>query len=216
MPLKVITPCGSCVQMHSGADFERYFQVRYAEGIEYIHPHVQEQLHKRYLKAQRKGWISSRQKWLGHYYAHGIDGEIPLDLTIQWINAQVGYGVFTNREIPSSSYLGEYGGIVRKRHLWTRWENLYCFEYGIGEGRRSSFVIDAKTVGNHSRFMNHSDCPNAETVSVDYKGCIHVILRTTRRVLEGEQLCYHYGDEYWRKRGKPLDLITPVCTHKGV
>lgn len=194
------------MQIHSAEDFGRCFQVRYAPGLEYSAKCVQKKLEKRYLRALKKGWITSRQKWLGYYYARGLNGEIPLDLTIQWMNAQIGYGVFTNQEIPAGTYLGEYGGVVRKRQLWTRWENLYCFEYGIGEGRRSSFVIDAKAVGNQTRFINHSENPNAETVSVDYKGRIRVILRTTRRVLAGEQLCYHYGDEYWRKRAEPVSL----------
>ncbi len=206
MPLKVITPLAACHEIHSPSDFEKVFQVRYLQGLEFLNDKVQKKLQARYKKALKKEWITPRQKWLGAYYAPGLEGKIALDLTIRWIDGIIGYGVWTNREIPPHMYIGEYAGVLRRRRWWGRWDNLYCFDYAIGERRSSSFVIDAQDASNHTRFMNHSFDPNVEPISVDYRGQIHVIFRTKKKIAAGAQLCYDYGEEYWERRSKPAFL----------
>ncbi len=206
MPLKVITPEGIEFPIHSPADFEKRLRVRYLSSLDYVDMHVERRLQKRYERSLSKGWITSRQKWMGHYYASGLAGKIPLDLTIAWIGPKVGYGVFTNRALPAKSYIGEYTGILRRRLFFCRRENLYCFDYTIGEGRSSSHVIDAEKAGNHTRFINHSFNPNVGLVSVDYERKVHVLLYAQKQIPAGAQLCYDYGDEYWRKRPPPVSL----------
>jgi uncharacterized protein len=207
MPLKVITPEGNTLAIHSPQDFEKIFQIGFLPRLEFIDTKAQFKIEKKCDKALYKEWITPRQKWLGHYYAQEIRGELPLDLTIAWIDETIGYGVWTNRDIPANTYLGEYTGVLHKRPFFGRWKNLYCFDYNIGEGRRSSFVIDAQDFGNHTRFINHSFKPNVEPVSMYCDGLVHVILYAKETIAAGEQLCYDYGEDYWKKRGKPQELL---------
>ncbi len=206
MPLKVITREGIERQILSPADFEKVLAVRYLSCLESASPQVTQRLKQRYERALAKGWITQKQKWLGHYYAAFLKGGLSLDLRIAWIDPRIGYGVFTERPIPKGAYVGEYTGVLRRRLWFSRWENLYCFDYTIGEGRSSSHVIDASLSSNHTRFINHSEAPNLELVSVDHAAQVHVILYASRPIAAGEQLFYDYGDEYWRKRPPPVPL----------
>lgn len=64
-------------------------------------------------------------------------------------------------------------------------------------------MIDAQDSGNHTRFINHSFKPNLEPVSVYFHGLIHIIIYASKTIASGAQLCYDYGEDYWKKRGKP-------------
>ncbi len=190
------------------------FKIGYLCSIGFKDSKTQEKIEKRCAKALRKGWITSRQKWLGDYHAQGIRGNIPLDLTIAWIDEEIGYGVWTNVDIPAQAYIGEYTGILRKRFFCGRWKNHYCFDYNIGEGRSSGYVIDAQDFGNYTRFINHSFEPNLEPVSTYCDGLIHVILYAPKFISAGTQLCYDYGEDYWKKRGIPKQLEKWVYTEE--
>lgn len=210
MPLKVITAQGEVIEVHAPQDFENIFRIGYLSHLEFENTQVQFKVERRSDKALDKGWITPRQKWLGHYYSKGIRGAIFLDLTIVWIDSKIGYGVWTNREIPAHSFIGEYTGMIRKRRFWGRWKNLYCFDYNIGEARRTPYVIDAKDFGNYTRFINHCFEANVEPVSVYCNGLVHVILYAKQRIPAGTQLCYDYGEDYWEKRGKPENLFAAL------
>lgn len=206
MPLNVIKSDGNKVAIHSPQDFERSLSIRYLPKLEFADSKARKKIEKRCQKALEKEWITPKQKWLGHYYSEGIRGTPHLDLTIAWISNEIGYGVWTNQDIPANSFVGEYTGILRKRRFWGRWKNLYCFDYTTGPKRSTSFVIDCQDGGNHTRFINHASTPNLQLVSVFYEGIMHVILYAKEDIPAGTQLCYDYGEDYWEKRGKPIDL----------
>ena len=98
MPLTVTTREARKHSVHSPSDFERIFKMKYLSSIQFIDRKTQDRIEKRCAKALTKGWITPRQKWLGHYYGDGIRGTLPLDLRIDWIDEKIGYGVWTNRE----------------------------------------------------------------------------------------------------------------------
>lgn len=206
MPLKVITPEDEVLWIHSPQDFEKIFKITYLPHLEFANTKTQFHIEKLCDKAFNKGWITAKQKWQGHYYAKSLRGALYLDLTIAWIDSVLGYGVFTNRDLPAHFYIGEYTGILRKRRFFGRWSNLYCFTYAIREGKSSSYVIDAQDFGNHTRFINHSEEANLEPISVYCDGLLHVILHTKTAIPAGTQLCYDYGADYWKKREKPRRL----------
>ncbi len=207
MPLQVINREGKTLSIHSPQDFENAFSLRYVSSIQFKDAQTECIIQKRIRKALLKEWITPKQKWLGFYYADGIRGKISMDLTIRWIDEKIGYGLWTNRAISAHTYIGQYAGLLRKRKFWKRWQNLYCFDYNIGERRSSSYVIDAQDHGNHTRFINHSFNPNLEPVSVYYEGKIHVIIYAKKGIPAGSQLCYDYGEEYWEKRAQPENLF---------
>lgn len=207
MPLKVITSRGEKIPIHSPEDFKGVLGVEYLPHLSFIDSMTEIKVQSQCAKAEKKGWILPRQKWLGHFYAKGVRGGVALDLTIAWIDDKIGYGVWTNSAIPANAYVGEYTGILRKRRFFGRWQNSYCFDYYIGE-TRSRYVIDAEKAGNHTRFINHSATPNLETASLYCDGLFHVIVYANREIPAGTQLCYDYGENYWKKRGKPVLLTS--------
>lgn len=210
MVLKVITMEGKTIPIHSPSDFEQILQVHYLPVLQFEDEKVRKKVEKKCKIALAKKWITPRQKWLGCYYANEIRGTLSLyrdiDLKIAWMDDAIGYGVWTNHNIAAKAFVGEYTGLFRKRAFLGRWKNLYCFDYPIGSMRSTSFVIDCQDGGNHTRFINHSFTPNLDLVSVYCDGIIHVILFANREILAGEQLTYDYGNEYWKKRDKPVEI----------
>lgn len=177
---------------------EELMGANWLSALEFCNEKVAKHVRKQCEKALKKGWFDTRKKWLGVFYSKEIEkGEHP-ELIIKWIDERVGYGVFAHQDIRVGTFIGEYTGVVRKRS--TDEENFYCFEYAIGDNWKSPFVIDAQGKGNYTRFINHSNTPNAEPVSVYLNGAMHVILIAQKPIRKGEQLCYHYGADYWSKR----------------
>ncbi|SRR5581483_379396 len=205
MPLKVITPDKRTLEIHSPLDFENTLRIHYFKELQFENEKIRKIIKRKCEKALVKEWITPRQKWLGQYYAKEIRGKVALDLSIAWIDDKIGYGVWTNANIPARTFIGEYTGLVHKRKFWGRWKNLYCFDYTIGQRKSISMVIDCQNSGNHTRFINHSFCPNLDLISVYCDGLIHAILISNKSIVAGQQLLYDYGLDYWQKRKPPQD-----------
>ena len=209
MPIQLVNHRRERLPLHSPADFEKHLEVQYLSHLAFSEPVFEWDIRQRVSKALGKNQISPQQKWLGQYYAKEIREGIGLDLTISWIDERIGYGVWTNRDIPARTYIGEYTGIVRKRRFWGRWKNFYCFTYNIGEGRRSPYTVDAEKAGNYTRYINHAEVENIEAASVYCDGLMHIIFYAIKNIPAGTQLCYDYGSDYWSKRRAPLVLVDP-------
>jgi hypothetical protein len=155
-------------------------------------------------KTEKKHEISREQKWLSFYFSQELDNPVFPDLTIKWVDNFLGYGLFTNRDLLSNTFIGEYTGVLRKSKKRVDEKNSYCFEYLIG-GIETPFLIDAKEKGNFTRFINHSSHPNLRPAYVYKNGIIHLILQTNQPVKKGSELTYDYGPNYWKKREKPIE-----------
>lgn len=125
-----------------------------------------------------------------------------IDVSIRWICPDMGYGVFTNGFLKKWQFVGEYTGVVRRRRLIFPNLNDYCFMYPREWISPKLFTIDSEREGNFTRFINHSDTPNLESVAVFKGGVFHIVFRTTEDILPGKELVYDYGPVYWRKRKK--------------
>lgn len=74
-----------------------------------------------------------------------------------------------------------------------------------GAGR---LAVDAATAGNEARFFNHAadDQANVRTQDMFWQKGGRIIpvtsLVTARDVRAGEQLCWNYGEEYWKTLGE--------------
>jgi hypothetical protein len=82
--------------------------------------------------------------------------------------ADVGYGMFADEDIISESILGEYTGIVSANSQAT----AYSLNYPSAIGGQE---VDASTVGNLIRFINHSCTPNASFRIVKFDSISHVL-----------------------------------------
>jgi hypothetical protein len=193
------------------AHFKEIMGVDYLERIRFITPQVREKIEKRCKRAHAKGKLGQRQLWLGHYYSREIDAcRIP-DITIAWIDDVMGYGVWTNRDIPAFTYIGEYTGVFRRPYFFKDRQNYYCFNYYITmsyweQNLWAPYLIDAREEGNFIRYINHSDQPNLDMASTYHGGVLHIIFYAKSFIPKGTQLGYDYGPIYWEKRTKPVAL----------
>ena len=175
-------------------------------GIHYI-PHLlfkNPRTEKKIRALCQKKTIESRQKWLGVYYAQEILTPPSFNYTIAWIQDEIGYGILTNEPLAKNTFIGEYVGLVRKKGIFGRWKNSYCFDYTIDLEEEAHYVIDAKTYGNFTRYINDKKKGNLDTVSILSGGIMHIILIANRDIPTGQELTYHYGDDFWEKRKKPI------------
>jgi uncharacterized protein len=191
--------------------FKEIMGVHYQERIHFMTPRVQSKIEKRCRKAHERGRLGQRQLWLGQYYAQEIQScRIP-DITIAWIDETIGYGVWTNTDIPAFTYIGEYTGVLRRPYFFKDRTNYYCFNYYITmnyweRNVGSPYLIDAREEGNFTRYINHSDRPNLDMASAYHGGALHIIFYAKTFIPKGTQLSYDYGPIYWEKRSKPLPL----------
>jgi hypothetical protein len=176
--------------------------VPYMPGIEFINFKTMRQI----------GWKSKgrqmdyEHKWLSAYFRKEVLSQTEhLDVSLRWIDDEIGWGVFAERDFQKTEFIAEYAGLVRKR-IKRDCKNAYCFEYPIEIGESSPYVIDAENIGGISRYINHSDEPNLTSLSVHVEGFNHIVLYTIKQIPKGAQLCYDYGPGYWKARGNPKQL----------
>lgn len=144
---------------------------------------------------------------LGKQFIEKIKAAYIPDVSIRWVDENVGYGLFAEEIIESGSYVGEYTGQVRENDIRRYLEplNNYCYEYPVLDSVGRSFVIDA-IQGNLTRFINHSFTPNLRPVHVYYDGFYHLIFLAVQKIESGTQLLFNYGQNYWYLRGKPSEM----------
>lgn len=182
--------------------FERLFKMRFCRHLFFADYCVEQYLKKKCHKAYYKQKIPDYTIWLGHLHKTTLkEGKIP-DVTISWIDAKVGYGLLTNQPLEEWQCIGEYAGQLRFRNHFFPNINDYCFMYPHEWINFKPLTIDCGYYGNHTRFINHSDSPNLEALSIFYEGIYHIIFRAIRKIKAGEELTYDYGEIYWNRRKK--------------
>ncbi|NGX61000.1 MAG: hypothetical protein K940chlam9_00478 [Chlamydiae bacterium] len=194
--------------------FEELFELEYYPQLKFADWRAESWIRKKCGAAYKKGKIQELALWLGKFHGKQIEAaEIP-DITIRWIGQEIGYGLFTNRPLEKWEYIGEYTGLVRPRSHFFRDINDYCFMYPHLWIPTKSFTIDSQKCGNYTRFINHNDSPNCESISVYYDGVFHIIFRAIEEIPANTELTYDYGDIYWNNRKKllkedPRTLVPP-------
>ena len=183
-----------------------------------------------HLEFEDKNLLKSVKKWSKHYadlylntpeekwqaalIAKEIRSGYIADISVGWINDNIGYGAITNRDIKKDTYIGEYTGVVQRKTQTYFTSNDYLWEHVpppydsmILIKDYFSCCINAKYKGNYTRFINHSNDNNLETRYIFCEGLLHVCFMSNIFIPAGTQLTYHYGPKYWKKRKKKQDLI---------
>lgn len=176
--------------------------MRYLPHLEFADYRIEKWAKKRCERAEKKGLIGEYTRWLGHLHRKDLEGAYFPDFSIRWVDEKIGYGLFTEASLEESAFVGEYTGILRRRNQPFANINDYCFMYPREWMNFRPLTIDSEKCGNHTRFINHSDRPNLEALSVLFEGVFHIIFRTTEEVAAGSELTYDYGNLYWRNRKK--------------
>jgi SET domain-containing protein len=116
-----------------------------------------------------------------------------------------GLGLFATAPIEKGAFIVEYSGRriphVQAQRLERRGRR-YMFEIN------SRWTVDGSSRRNIGRYANHSCQPNAESDVVKGK----VILRAIRTIAPGEEITYHYGEEYFELFLKPAGCRCVKCT----
>lgn len=211
--IKVIRPNATSVAEIPLSQFKEVMGVEYSKELRFRNANVQRAVEERCQSAHAHGKLRHKQIWTGCYYAKEILTASEIDATIAWIDERVGYGVWTNQDIPAYTYVGEYTGILRRPYFFKDRSNYYCFNYYITMGfweqnLWARYLVDAQDVGNFTRYINHSNSPNLGMASAYCSRVLHIIFYANSFIPKGTQLLYDYGPTYWEKRPSPLHLST--------
>ncbi|MBS0622366.1 MAG: SET domain-containing protein-lysine N-methyltransferase [Verrucomicrobia bacterium] len=174
--------------------------MRYLRNLEILDPKVEKFARRCVVKGRKRGFFSCERLFLAQLYGHKILAGDVADVEVRFIDDEIGHGLFAARPFPPLTYLGVYTGILKRRDLFARKTNDYCFCYPCGCWSLRPLMIDAQEAGNEMRYINHSLEPNAEALGVPIDGLVHVLVRTSKAVEAGEQLTFDYGPFYWKKR----------------
>ncbi len=152
--------------------------------------------------------ISQDRIWKGVYYDSEIDRSLHPRISIRKIDEEIGLGVFAEEPIPANQFVGEYTGLIRKKKRAHDGESVYSFSLNAWRMGKVPYVISSETMGNFTRFINHSDEPNAEAISVLWRGMPRVIFLSLKMIPKGGQILFDYGKIFWEEvphlRKRPL------------
>lgn len=145
-------------------------------------------------------WIGNENRELGEKYRQQLVEGFIADVTIKWIDDEMGYGVFANQDLPEGTYIGEYTGLVRHLIRGQQDYNAYSFHYPTRFWSWNYFIIDAMHEGNELRFLNHSNQTNLKPMCLVDRGLLHMAFLTNQSITAGTELTFDYGIDYWRHR----------------
>ena len=200
--LKVALKANSEPKEFSIKRFEELFGFTYLKELTFADWDAEQWLRKKCARAYKKGKIGQLAQWLGKYHAKDLaEGKIP-NIAIRWMHEKIGYGLFATQMFKKWQYIGEYTGLLRRKNLFSPNINDYCFIYPRQWIATRAYTIDSEKHGNYTRFINHCDSPNCESVSVYHDGVFHIVFRAINDIPAGEELTYDYGEIYWLRRKK--------------
>ena len=151
-------------------------------------------------QTREKGYMHTERIYLGMTYRKELNSGESAPISVRWISDELGYGLFSETDLPRWSWVGVYTGLVERRRWLGSGMGDYSFRYPIGELYPKRYVVNSEKEGNLMRFLNHSDDPNCTTNACFYKGLMHLLVYTHRNVKAGEQLCFDYGAHYWGRK----------------
>jgi uncharacterized protein len=118
--------------------------------------------------------------------------------------SKTGKGLFALEPIPKGACITEYVG--RRLGVWEQHnkDGKYFFETG------KHTMIDGNVKRNIARFINHSCKPNCEADGPARR----VFIMAIKNIKAGEELTYHYGEEYFDEHIKPKGCLCQKCRKK--
>jgi SET domain-containing protein len=101
--------------------------------------------------------------------------------------ADTGLGLFALERFEKGAFVVEYSGRRIPTPLARTLKTRYLFELD------ERVTLDGSARSNLGRYVNHGCRPNAE--SIIRRGRVEI--RAIRPIRAGEEVTYHYGDEYF-------------------
>ena len=183
-------------------DLEKYFAVEYLEKT-IIDPEVLPLL-ENYDITQDPEFNDENVKRRIELHSHFFDRGFKEDRRVYAAvcSPEMGYGAFADVYIPAWTVIGEYVGIITNKKANTDYAWIYHSEPKDSEGNTVLLRVDARTRGNMTRFLNHSDDPNCSVIHVPYKNRWRTLYLTNTNILPDQELTVFYGRNYWKEREK--------------
>lgn len=104
-----------------------------------------------------------------------------------------GKGLFAKRRIGEEDTIGYYTGkIIGEKEFYDPDRPFSAYVLWVS---RNHIIVGEGPRANYTRYINHSDTPNAFLVtSARWKTARFEALRT---IEPGEEIFFNYGDDYW-------------------
>jgi hypothetical protein len=199
----------------SVSQFRQKFGVTYTPTLEFaegIPPSAVDERQELWQKHMIGRWLSENNdsglpltEWVGDKVRRGFTA----DVYLAKVNDQIGHGLFANQPIYVGDIIGEYTGVVEpSKGNDEAAKNPYLYRYLTGgDGKQERYEINAREKGNYTRFINHSEYPNAQSIEVFVDGAWHALLVATKPLQPGNQILFDYGEGYWGPgRARPQQL----------
>lgn len=186
----------------SVTEFERLFNLTYRPFLTFSSYHILREAINNCPYLLRCTCLVSENYALAKRYHLELALGALADLSVRWINDELGYGVFAESDIPEGTFIGEYTGHVRRLYRRHPDHNAYCFRYPTKLWSWHYFIIDAMKESNLLRFINHSDRPNLQPLCAVDRGLLHQIFISNQPIHKDAQLTFDYGQDYWIRRHK--------------
>lgn len=119
--------------------------------------------------------------------------------------AKTGLGLFATAPIAKKQFIVEYKGPKISTAVADELNNKYLFEIN------TRWTIDGAGRRNVARYINHGCRPNAESDVIKGK----VIIRSIRKIAEGDEITYDYGKNYFDTFIKPHGCRCASCIAKA-
>lgn len=127
-----------------------------------------------------------------------------------------GLGLYARKFIERNTMLIEYVGQLIRTCLTDRREDYYnsrnmgCYMFKIDD----EVTVDATMTGGPARYINHSCDPNCQAEIVTFEREKKIIIISSRKIREGEELTYDYKFDYEDETDKiPCNCGAYNCRH---
>ncbi|MBX9744749.1 MAG: SET domain-containing protein-lysine N-methyltransferase, partial [Chlamydiales bacterium] len=130
-----------------------------------------------------------------------------ISIKLQNGNTMDNYGIFATKTLKKDTIIGIYAGELKPL------DKIESHDYTFnlpGKGL-SEWGIDAKKMGNLTRYINHSNRKNENVCAVAFYDRItpRIMFVVKKKAINaGEQLLYDYGIGYWKNLGIKPTVLT--------
>ncbi|KAL3459095.1 hypothetical protein BJX64DRAFT_265275 [Aspergillus heterothallicus] len=114
-------------------------------------------------------------------------------------------GVVARCAIDRGTALAEFTGLITS--------SISGLDVMIGGSRGRTYQIYQGTMGNFTRFINHSCRPNSQFQRFYWRGTERIIV-VSKGVVAGAEVTVDYSDRYWRELEKKCLCGEPCCRFK--
>jgi histone-lysine N-methyltransferase EZH2 len=134
----------------------------------------------------------------------------PAAVSIRFIDSKIGFGVFAEQDMADGEFIGEYTGKVISETAGEDFSYLHSYPSLTWGQEDVLLVVDALTMGNETRFINHSDSGGlSHKEDYFFNGHWHILYKVGSAVVKGEQLFVNYGEGYWKGQPEPPVSLSP-------